>query len=108
MLFLRRTAPAKAGDPTSNAKYEAITEAKRIEIEKAARAAKQAARRAAKQAEAEPANKAKCLSFMEAKRADEAPTDRSSLVRPLRQKASIAAADGRRALVDNSYRGRKQ
>jgi len=63
------------------------------------RAAATAARRAAKQAKDEPANRAKCLSFMEAKRAKEAPTDRSSLVRPLRRKGSIAASDTAAAAV---------
>ena len=98
-LFLRRIAPATAGDPSSTATYEAITEARRMEIDQSTRLAKRQAKAAAKQAKNEPANKAKCLSFMAAKRADEAPTDRSSLVRPLRQKASIAAVDTAAAAV---------
>ena len=98
-LILRRIAPSTTGDPASTATYEAITEAKRIEIDKAARLAQRQAKAAAKRAKNEPANKAKCMAHMTAKRADEAPTDRSKLVRPLRQKVSIAAADTAAAAV---------
>ena len=100
ILALRTPAKPGSGEAASTT-YEALLPARFREISKAAALARRRAKAAQKKAAAEPKNKARCMAALKQRQQGNAPTDRQTMVVPLKKKATTSSQNAAAAVNDH-------